>query len=80
MRGRRVWQSEEEGERKKNKTFTRAFRKSSRCLNEDEIRKEAHKRHKEMRDAPFFFRLLPVSRLLLRARFCPYRRASAVTR
>jgi hypothetical protein len=48
--GRGVWQSEEEGF-EQNDTFTRAFRKSGRRLSEDEIRAEAHKRQKEMRDA-----------------------------
>jgi len=35
----------------RNGSFTRAFRKSGRRLSEDEIRAEAHKRQKEMRDA-----------------------------
>jgi hypothetical protein len=48
--GSRVWQSEEEGF-KKNDTLTKAFRKSSRRLSANEIRAEAHKRQKEMRDA-----------------------------
>jgi hypothetical protein len=34
-----------------NGTFTRAFRKSGRRLSEEEIRAEAHRRQKEMRDA-----------------------------
>jgi hypothetical protein len=34
-----------------NKTFTRAYHKSGHRLSENEIRAEAHKRQKEMRDA-----------------------------
>jgi hypothetical protein len=34
-----------------NNTYTRAYRKSGRHLSANEIRAEAHKRQKEMRDA-----------------------------